>query len=158
MLKPISKPKVTQLAFATQKVILNGEKMPNILDTSYITEIGAAITKKPKNPTKENKKQKNQNNNRGRNNFNQSSLCNKDSRNCSRFSQINYITNGQKRNSCTKCGGLSYNFSMCYLSIGQDYNLITDKVRKKFQNNMKAANFKKHVDDFRRMAESKTDQ
>lgn len=70
MLKPISKLKATQSAFATQKITCNGKKVPNILDTSDATELGAAITEKLKTLAKKNKKEKNQNDNQGYNNFN----------------------------------------------------------------------------------------
>lgn len=70
MLKPISKPKATQSAFATQKITCNGEEVPNVLDTSNVTESGATIAEKPKILAKKNKKPKNQNDNQGYNNFN----------------------------------------------------------------------------------------
>ena len=37
MLKPISKPKATQSAFTTQEVTLNGEELPDVLDTFDVT-------------------------------------------------------------------------------------------------------------------------
>ena len=83
MLKLISKLKAIQSAFATQKVTLNGKKVPNFLDTSNFTEIRVVIAEKPKTLVKKNKKRKNQNDNWGCNNFNWSSLCNRDSSNCS---------------------------------------------------------------------------
>lgn len=132
MLKPISKPKATGLAFATQEVILNREEVPNVLDTSDVIKIRVAIAEKPKTPKKKNKKQKNQNNNQGPNNFNQNSLCNRDSSNCSCFPQLNCTINWWKHDFYTGCGGLSYNFSKCYLSLGQDSNLIIDEVWEKF--------------------------
>lgn len=57
--KLVSKFKATKLAFATQKITFNREKMSNILDTFNIIEIKIAIAKKPKTPHKKNKKQKN---------------------------------------------------------------------------------------------------
>lgn len=56
MLKPVSKPKTTRSAFATQKVMFNGKKVSNVLDTSDVTETRAAIAEKPKTPAKKNKK------------------------------------------------------------------------------------------------------
>lgn len=85
MWKSVSKPGATQLVFATQEIIFNGKEVPNVLNTSDVTETGATITKKPKTSAKKNTKQKNQNDNRGCNNFNQNSSRNKDFSNCSRF-------------------------------------------------------------------------
>ena len=59
MLKPVSKPKATQSAFATQKVMLNREKVLDVLDISNITETWAAIAEKAKTLAKKNKKRKN---------------------------------------------------------------------------------------------------
>ena len=66
MLKSVRKPKATQSAFATQEVTFNEEKMPNVYNSSDITEIRAAIDEKLNTILKENKKQ---NDNRGYNNF-----------------------------------------------------------------------------------------
>ncbi len=77
MLKPVSKPKATWSAFATQGVKLNRENVPNISDTSNVIETGAPIAEKPKTLSKTNKKRKNQKDNRDRNNSNQSSSRNK---------------------------------------------------------------------------------
>ena len=61
-LKPVSKPKATQLAFATQKVTLNKEEVlhasDNLNATFDATETGATIAKKPKILSKKDKKQK----------------------------------------------------------------------------------------------------
>ncbi len=135
ILKPVSKPKATRSAFVIQQVTLNGEEVPNVSDTPDVTETGAAIAGKPKTPSKKNKDRKNQKNNRGRNNSNQSSLRDRDSSNRSRFPDLSNrsrspgpdrITNKQKRKTFTGFGGLSHNFSKCYLALGQDFNLITD--------------------------------
>ena len=56
MLKPVSKPKATQLAFVTQRVTFNEKEMSNILDISNITETRVAIAEKPKIILKKNKK------------------------------------------------------------------------------------------------------
>lgn len=61
MLKPVSKPKTTRSAFATQGVTFNGKEVPNVSDTP---DVRAAIAEKPKTPSKKNKKRKNQNDNR----------------------------------------------------------------------------------------------
>lgn len=158
MLKPVSKPKATRSAFATQGVTLNGEEVPNVLDTPDVAETGAAIAEKPKTPSKKDKKRKNRNDNRGRNNFNRSSSRDRDSSNRSRSPGPDRTTTRRKRDPCTGCGGLSHNFSKCYLVLGQDSDLITDEAREKFQNNMKAASFRKRVDDLRKTLESKEDQ
>lgn len=52
MLKLVSKSKATWSVFAIQKVTFNRKKVPNILDTSDVTEIGAVITEKPKTSLK----------------------------------------------------------------------------------------------------------
>ncbi len=148
MLKPVSKPKATQSAFAIQGV--NWEEVPNVSDTPNVTETGAAIARKPKTPSKKNKNRKNQKDNGGRNNSNQSSSHDIDSGNRSRSPGPDRTANRKKRDPCTGCGGLSHNFSKCYLALGQDSDLITDEVRKKFQNNMKAASFGKRVDNLRK--------
>ena len=158
MLKLASKPKATQSAFTTQEVILNEEKIPDVLDTSDVPETRAAIAEKPKTPTKKNKKRKNQNNNQNCNNLNWSSLRNQDSSNCSRSPQPDCTTNWQKRNPCTGCGGLWHNFSKCYLSLCPDSNLITNEARKKFQNNIKAARFRKRVDNVKKTTENEVDK
>lgn len=62
MLKLVSKPKATQSAFITLKIIFNEKKVLNILDTSNVIETEAAIIEKPKTFSKKNKKQKNENN------------------------------------------------------------------------------------------------
>ncbi len=58
MLKPVSKPKATRSALATQGVILNGEEVPNDSDTPDVGETGAAIAEKPKTPSKKKKSEK----------------------------------------------------------------------------------------------------
>ncbi len=63
MLKQVSKPKVTQLAFVAQGVTLNREEVPNISDTPDVTETGGDIAEKPKTPSKKNKMRKNQKDN-----------------------------------------------------------------------------------------------
>ena len=158
MLKPVSKPKATRLEFVTQGFAFNVENMPNVSNTPDIIETGGAIVEKPKTPSKKNKKRKNQKDNRGRNNSNQSSSRDRDSSNRSRSPGPDRTTNGQKRDSCTRCSSLSHNFSKCYLALSQDSDLITDEARKKFQNNMKAASFRKQVDDLRATPESNADE
>ncbi len=158
MLKPVSKPKATRSAFAIQGVTFNWEEMPNVSDTPKVTETGAAIAEKPKTPSKKNKNRKNQKDNQGRNNSNQSSLCDKNSSNRSCSPGPDRTTKRQKCDSCTGCGGLSHNFSKSYLALGQHSDLIIDEVRKKFQNNMKLASFKKRVDGLRKMTESNADE
>ncbi len=157
-LKPVSKPKTTRSAFAIQGVTLNREEVPNASDPPDVTETGAVIAEKPKTPSKKNKDRKNQKDNRGRNNSNQSSSRDRDSSNRSRSPGPDRTTNRRKREPCTGCGGLSHNFSKCYLALGQDSDLITDEARKKFQNNMKAASFRKRVDDLRKTPESNADK
>ncbi len=147
MLKLVSKLRVTRSAFAIQGVALNWEEVPNVPQTPDITETGVAIAGKPKTPSKKNKNRKNHKDNRGSNNSNQNSLRDRDSSNRSRSPEPDCVTNSQKYDPCTGCGGLSHNFSKCYLTLGQDSDLITDEARKKFQNNMKAARFKKRVED-----------
>ncbi len=154
MLKPVSKPKATRSAFAIQGVTLNGEEVPNVSGTPDVTETEAAIAGKPKTPSKKNKDRKNQKDNRGRNHSNQSSSRDRNSSNCSRSLGPDRTTNRRKREPCTGCGGLSHNFSKCYLALGQDLDLITDEARKKFQNYIKAASFRKRVDDLRKTPES----
>ena len=56
MLKLVSKPKDSRSAFITQGVTLNREEMPNASDPPHVTETGAAVTEKPKNPPKKSKK------------------------------------------------------------------------------------------------------
>ncbi len=158
MLKPVSKPKATRSAFAIQGVTLNGEKLPNVSDTPDVTETGAVIAGKPKTSLKKNQNWQNQKDNRGRNNSDQSSSCDRDSSNRSRSRGPCCTTNGQKRDPCTRCDGLSPNFSKCYLALGPDSNLITDEARQKFQNNKKAARFRKRVDDFRKTPKSNSDE
>lgn len=63
MLKSVNKPKATWLAFATQEVTSNREKVSNILNTSDIIETRAAIAEKLKTFFKKIKKRKNWNNN-----------------------------------------------------------------------------------------------
>ncbi len=157
-LNPVSKLKATRSAFATQEVTLNGEEVPNASDTPNVKKTGAAVAEKSKTPSKKSKKRKNQNDNRGRNNSNRSSLCDRDSNNRSRSPGPNCTTNRRKGDSCTECGSLSHNFSKCYLAISQNSDLITDEVRKKFQNNMKAARFRKRVDDVRKTLETNSDK
>ncbi len=158
MLKPIGKPKATRSALAIQGVTLNGEEVLNVSDTLDVTETAAAIAEKPKTLSKKNKNRKNQKNIQGRNNSNQSSSRDRDSSNRSRSSEPDRTTNRQKHNPCTRCGSLSHNFSNCYLAIGQDSDLITDEARKRFQNNMKAASFRKRVDGLRKTPESNSDE
>ncbi len=158
MLKPISKPKATWSVFATQRITLNGEEVPNISDTLDVTETGAAVAEKPKIPSKKNKKRKNQKDNRGLNNSNQSSLCDSDSSNLSRSPRPDRITNKWKVDLCIGCCGLSHNFSQCYLAISKDSDLITDETREKFQNNIKGGSFRKRVDDLRKTPESNSDK
>lgn len=67
--------------------------MLNVLDTFNIIETRAAIIKKLKTPLKKDKKWKNQNNNQSCNNFNQNSLCNRDSNNYSHSPQLDCIIN-----------------------------------------------------------------
>ncbi len=117
--------------------------MPNASDNSDVIETGAAIAEKPKTSSKENKKRKNQNNNRGHNNSNRSSSRDRDSNYRSHSPEPDGTINRQKRDSCTKCVSRSYNFSKCYLVLGHDSDLIIDEAKEKFQNNMKAASFRK---------------
>lgn len=91
MLKSIGKSKPIWLIFATEEVIPNREKVPNILNISNITNIRAIIAKKLKTTLKKNKKQKNYDNNQGYNNFNQSCLYNKNLNNYSYFPQFDSI-------------------------------------------------------------------
>ena len=158
MLKPVSKPQSTRPAFATQEVTLNWEEVANVSDNPDVTETGAAIAQKPKTSSKKKKKRKNQMNNRGRNNSNRSSLCDIDSSNRSRTSGPDRRINRQKRDLYTWCGGLSHNFSKCYLALGQHSDLIKDEAREKFQNNTKTASFRKRVDDLRKTPESNSDK
>lgn len=62
-------------------MIFNKNKVSNILNTFNITETGVIIAEKLETLAKKNKKPKNENNNESCNNFNQSSLYNKDSSN-----------------------------------------------------------------------------
>ncbi len=158
MLKPVSKPKATRSTFAIQGVTLNGEEVPKVSDTHDATETEAAIAGKPKILSKKNKDQKNQKDNRGRNNSNQSRSRDRGSSNRSRSPGLDRTINRRKREPFTGCGGLPHNFSKCYLALGQDSDLITDKARKKFQNNMKAASFRKRVDYLKKTPESNTDE
>ena len=104
ILKPVRKPKATRSSSATQGVTLTKEEVPNVLDTSNVTETTAAIVEKPKTPSKKNKKRKNQKDNRGSNNSNQVSLHDRDSNNCSRSPVPDRTTNRQKCNPYTGCG------------------------------------------------------
>ncbi len=158
MLKPVCKPKATRSAFAIQGVTLNGEELLNVSDIPDVTETGAAIARKPKTPSKKNKHRKNQKDNWGRNHSNQSSSCDRNSSNCSCSPRPDRKTNRWKREPCIGWGGLSYNFSKCYLALGPDSDLITDEARKIFQYNMKAASFRKRVDDLRKTTESNSDK
>ncbi len=158
MLKPVSKPKATRSAFAIQGVTLNGKEVPNVSDTFEVTESGAAIAGKPKTPSKKNKDRRNQKNNRGRNHSNHSSSCDRNWSNRSRSPGPDRSTSRQKHEPCTGCGSLPHNFSKCYLALGQDSDLITNEARKKFQNNMKAASFRKRVDDLKKTPESNADE
>ncbi len=158
MLKPVSKPKATRSTFAIQKVTLNGEPVPSVSDTPDVEGTGATIAGKPKTLSKKNKVRKNQKDNRGRNNSNQSSSCDKDSSNCFRSPGPERSTKSRKREPCTGCGSPSLNFSKCYLALGQNSDLITDEARKKFQNNMKAASFRKRVNNLRKTPESNLDK
>ena len=155
MLKPVSKPKATQSAFASQEVTFNRRELLNVLDIFNVTETGFVIAEKPKTISK---KKKEQNDNQGCNNFNQSSLYNRDSNNRSCSAGPDHIINRKKRNPSIGCGGLLHNFSKCYLTLSQESDLIRDKAREKFQNNMKAASFTKQVDNFRETPKNKTDQ
>ncbi len=132
--------------------------MPNVSDTPDVTETGAAIAEKLKSPSKKNKQRKNQKDNRGRNNSNQGSSRDRDSSNCFGSPGLDRTTNRQKRDSCTGCGSLSHNLSKCYLAPSQDSDLITVEEREKFQNNMKAASFRKRVNDLRKTHESIADK
>ncbi len=158
MLKPVSKPKATRSAFTAQGVTLNWEKVPNVSDIPNVTETGAAIAEKPKTPSKKNKNRKNQKDNRGRNNSNQSSSRDRDSSNRSCSPGPDRTINRRKRDPYIGCGGLSHNFSKCYLALGQDSDSITDEALEKFQNNMKAASFRKQVDNLRKTPESNKDE
>ncbi|MCJ1263357.1 hypothetical protein MMC22_003227 [Lobaria immixta] len=129
-LKPMSKPKATRSAFTARGVTLNGEEAPDVSDNPDATAVGAIIAEKPKTPPK--RKRKNQNDDSDR------------------------TTNRQKRDPCTACGGLSHNFNKCYLALGQDSDLITDKALEKFQSNMKAASFRKRVDDLKKSLQSES--
>ena len=149
-LEPISKPKATRSAFAIQEVTLNREEVPNVSDTPDVKETGAAIARKPKTSSKENKNLKNQKDNRGRNTSNQSSLCDRNSSNRSRSPGPDCTTNRQKRDPFIGCGSPTHSSSKCYLALGRYYNLIKDEAEKKFQNNMKEANFRKQVDDLKK--------
>ncbi len=132
--------------------------MPNVSDTSDVTETVAAIAGKPKTPSRKNEDRKNQKVNRGRNHSNQSSSRDRNSSNRSRSPEPDRTTNRQKREPCTECGGLSHNFSKCYLALGQDSDLITDEARKNFQNNMKATSFRKRVDDLKKTSEGNSNK
>lgn len=152
-LKPVSKPKATRSAFAAQGVTLNGEEAPDALDTPNTTETGAAISEKPNAQSKKKNKRKNQNDNRGRNNSTENS---NRSSSRSRSPGPDRTTNRRKRDPCASCGGLSHNFSNCYLALGKDYDLITDEAREKFQNNMKLASFRERVDKLRKTPQSES--
>ena len=127
-LKPVSKPKATRSAFTTQQITLNGEEAPNASVTPEATE--GAASEKPKTPSK--KKRKNQNDDSDR------------------------TTNRRKRDPCTSCGGLSHNFNKFYLALGEESDLITDEAREKFKANMKAASFRKRVNDLRKTLQSES--
>ncbi len=158
MLKRVRKPKAIQSAFATQEVTLNGEEVPNVLDTLDITKTGTAIAEKPKTPSVKNKQRKNQKDNRGRNNSNQSSSRDRDINNRFRSPKPNGTTNRENHGSYTGCDSPSQNISKCYFAVGQDSDLIRDKAREKFQNNMKAASFRKRVDGLQKTPEGNSDE
>ena len=127
-LKPVSKPKATRSAFTARGVTLNGEEAPDVSDNPDATAAGSAIAEKPKAPSKRKRKSRNKDSDR--------------------------TTNSRKRNPCAGCGGLSHNFNKCYLALGEESDLITDEAREKFQANMKAASFRKRVDDLRKPLQS----
>lgn len=58
------------------------------------------------------------------------------------------------RNPCDGCGGSSHTFSKCHLVLGQERDRLPDEARETFRNNMKAASFKKRVDDYRKTLQS----
>ena len=161
MLKPVSKPKATQSAFAAQEITLNKKE---ILDTSNsldIIETGAIAIEKSKTISKKrNKKRKTQNSNWGRNNsaedINQSSLHDRNLFNCFCSPRSNCISNRQMRNPYASCDSFSHNFSKCYLALGKDSNLTTDVIWEKFQNNMKVASFRKQVDNLQKTLQSES--
>lgn len=125
-----NKPRATRSAFTARGVTLNGEEAPDASDNPDATAAGAAITEKPKAPSKRKHKSQNEDSDR--------------------------TTNKRKRDPCTACGGLSHNFSKCYLALGQESDLITDEARGKFQNNMKAASFRKRVSDLKKTLPSES--
>ena len=130
--------------------------MPNTLDHPEVTETRADVAEKLKNPLKKSKEGKNQNNNRGHSNLNQSSLHDRNRR--SRFPRPDCTINRQKRKPCTRCDGLSHDFSKCYIALGQDSDLITKEERKNFQKNTKASNFRNQVDDLKKPVKNNKNQ
>lgn len=169
LLKPIGKPKTTQSAFAAQGVTLNGEEAPDAseaLDASEApdasatpdtTEAGVIAPEKPKLSSNKNRQKSN---NRGRRTKSTEEDSNPSTnRSCSPKS--NQAKTDRNRDPCAACSGTSHTFSRCYLVLGQEQDWLTDEAREVFKNNMKAASFKKRVDDYRKalqIAQSTADE
>lgn len=146
-LRVANKPRTTRSAFPTQAVTLNGEEAPDTSVTPESTEATAETPKQPKRSTKR-KQRKSQNNQRGRRTDSNEESSNQ-STNRSR-SPKSRTANDRSHDPCVACGGTSHTFSRCYLVLGQERDWLTDEARDAFKNNMKAASFKKRVDDYRK--------
>ena len=147
-LKPVNKPKATRSAFTAQDATLNGEEAPDASVTSDSAETTAGAAKQSKRSTKR-KQRKSRNPQRGRRTDSTEEDSNQSS-NRSRSPKANRTKSDRKRDPCDACGGTSHAFSECYLVLGQERDWLSDEAREAFKNNMKAANFKKRVDDYRK--------
>ncbi|MCJ1266662.1 hypothetical protein MMC22_006547 [Lobaria immixta] len=132
MLRVAKKPRATRSAFSTQAVPRNGEEAPDASATPDASEAGA--TKQPKGSTKrKNKQRKIQSNNRGRRTDSNEESSNQSS-NCSRSQNLGQQTIENANHALPAAA---------------------------FKNNMKAASFKKTVDDYRKalqIAQSAADE
>ncbi|MCJ1263195.1 hypothetical protein MMC22_003065 [Lobaria immixta] len=153
ILKPVNKPKATRLAFAaqaTQGATLNGEEAPDALATPESAKTAAEAAKQPKQPNKR-KQRKGQNPQRGcRTKSTRKEPSQQPNR--SRSPKANQAKSDQNRDRgpCAACGGTTHTFSRCFLVLGQERDWLTDEARDTFKNNIKAASFKKWVDNYQK--------
>ncbi|MCJ1349688.1 hypothetical protein MMC31_007929, partial [Peltigera leucophlebia] len=166
-----SKPKSTQSAFATQEVTFDGEGATAPLSFTSGYEAKPDDAAKPKMDKKKRKrasrsktlgrgrrvsstKRQNQTRSRSPKIEGRSQSRKFEDQSCSSKSKDR--KNPDKyTDPCKACGGTKHGFSSCFLVKGDDKDWLLKENRKTFDENMKIPQFKKTLDEFRRLLKSK---
>lgn len=165
-----SKPRSTRSAFATQEVTFDGEGATAPLSFTSGDEAKPDDAAKPKVDKKKRKRApRSKTLGRGR----RDSSTERQNQTRSRSPKIEGRSQSQKfedqsRSSkskdrknpdkytdpCKACGGAKHGFSSCFLVKGEDKDWLSEENRKTFNENMKIPQFKKTVDEFRKLLKS----